>query len=111
MMNTARFTGPIAVVLGAIGVVAAPIVNADSSDDAYLQSLKSVGITWASGGDQAMIQVGHEICGDFDKGLTYDQSVADTKKGSQLSDASVGKITGAAVGAYCPQYLSKLPGS
>jgi hypothetical protein len=108
MKNTARFTGPLVAILGAIGVVAAPITNADSTDDAYLQGLKAAQITWPDGGDGSMVHIGQGICKDFANGMTFEQALADVKSvAPQLADASIGKIMGVAVGNYCPQYQSK----
>lgn len=108
MKNTARLTGPLAAVLGSIAVIAAPLAHADSADDAYLQTLKDKGITWPNGGDQTMTQLGHAVCTDWSKGMTFEQTLADAKTAfTQLADTSVAKIMGAATGVYCPQYSSK----
>lgn len=108
MKKTARLTGPLAAVLGGIAVITAPIANADSMDDAYLQALRDKGITWPSGSDQTMLQIGHAVCGDWSKGFTFDQTLADAKSAlPQLADASIAKIMGLATGTYCPQYSSK----
>jgi uncharacterized protein DUF732 len=108
MKNTARFTGPLAALLGGIAVITTPIASADSTDDGYLQALKDKGITWPSGSDQTVIQIGHAGCTDWSKGMTFDQTFADAKSGlPQLQDASIARIMGAATGAYCPQYSSK----
>jgi hypothetical protein len=108
MKKAARLTAPLAAVLGGIAVLAAPIANADSSDDAYLQTLKDKGITWPSSADQTMVQIGHAVCTDWAHGFTFEQTFADAKQGlPQLQDASLAKIMGAATGVYCPQYSSK----
>ncbi|OBA73942.1 hypothetical protein A5641_00285 [Mycobacterium sp. 1554424.7] len=108
MKKSARWTAPLAAVLGGIAVLAAPIANADSSDDAYLQTLKDKGITWPSSGDQTMVQIGHAVCTDWSHGFTFEQTFADAKQGlPQLQDTSLAKIMGAATGVYCPQYSSK----
>lgn len=108
MKKAARWTAPLAAVLGGIAVLAAPIANADSSDDAYLQTLKDKGITWPSSGDQTMVQIGHAVCTDWSHGFTFEQTFADAKQGlPQLQDTSLAKIMGAATGVYCPQYSSK----
>jgi hypothetical protein len=39
MKKTARLTGPLAAALAGFAVITAPIANADSTDDAYLQRL------------------------------------------------------------------------
>lgn len=103
-----KMTGPLAAVLGGIAVMTAPIASADATDDAYLQTLKDKGITWASGSDQTMVQIGHAVCTDWSKGFTFEQTLADAKSGlPQLADTSLAKIMGAATGSYCPQYSSK----
>jgi hypothetical protein len=90
MKNTARLTGPLAAVLGGISVSIAPIANAEAGDDVYLQTLTQSGITWPSGGDQTMIQIGHAVCADWSKGFTLDQTLADAKSAlTQLADTSV----------------------
>ncbi len=108
MKRHARLTGPLAAILGGIAVITAPLANADSTDDAYLQTLKDKGITWPSGSDQTMVQIGHAVCTDWSRGFTFEQTLADAKSGlPQLADASLAKILGAATGVYCPQYSSK----
>jgi hypothetical protein len=108
MKNTARLTRPLAVLLGGIAIVSAPLANADSTDDVYLQTLKDKGITWPSGSDQTMIQIAHAVCGDWSQGLTFEQSLANAKSAlPQLADTSLAKIMGVATGSYCSQYSSK----
>lgn len=108
MKKPARLTGPLAAVLGGIAVITAAIAYADSTDDAYLQALKDKGITWSNGSDQTMVQIGHAVCGDWAKGFTFEQTLADAKSGlPQLADASIAKIMGTSTGVYCPQYASK----
>ncbi|SPM28507.1 DUF732 domain-containing protein [Mycobacterium terramassiliense] len=108
MKKLARLTGSLAAALGGVAVIAAPLANADSADDAYLQTLKDKGITWPSGADQTMVQIGHAVCTDWSKGMTFEQTLADAKSGMpQLADASLAKIMGASTGVYCPQYSSK----
>ncbi len=108
MKKPARLTGPLAAVLGGIAVFAAPIATADSADDAYLSTLKDKGITWPSGADPTMVQIGHAVCTDWSKGMTFEQTLADARSGlPQLAETSLAKIVGAATGVYCPQYSSK----
>ena len=108
MKNTARCTGALAAALGGIAVITAPVASADSADDGYPQALKDKAITWPSGSDQTMVQIGHAVCTDWSRGMTFEQTFADAKSGlPQLQDASIARIMGAATGAYCPQYSSK----
>lgn len=108
MKNTARLAGPVAVVAGAVCIVAAPIAGADPADDQYLQTLHLRGLSWADGADGSMINVGHAVCTDFDGGATAAQTVTDVKKSLGLSSGGSNIIVGAAVAAYCPQNRSKL---
>jgi Protein of unknown function (DUF732) len=109
MKKTSRLTGPLAAVLGGVAVMVTPIASADPTDDSYLQSLQDKGITWPTGSEQTMIQIGHAVCGDWSKGFTFDQTLADAKSGlPQLADTSIAKIIGVATGEYCFQYSSKL---
>ena len=88
--------------------ITAPIASADSTDDGYLQALKDRGITQPSGSDQTMVQIGHAVCTDWSRGMTFDRTFADAKSGlPQLQDVSIARITGAAPRACCPQYTSK----
>jgi Protein of unknown function (DUF732) len=108
MTNSSPFTLPLAVALGAIAVSVAPIANADSTDDTYLQGLKDAQITWPNGGDSSMVTIGKGVCKDFSNGMTLEQAAGDVRSiAPQLADFSIGKIMGVAVGAYCPQYKSK----
>jgi uncharacterized protein DUF732 len=106
MKSTARLTGTIAAILGSTVLIAAPIANADSADDAFLHALSAQGITWPNGEDKTVVNVGHGVCTDWANGMTLQQTFADVKT-LQLSDTNSGYLIGAATQAYCPQYMSK----
>ncbi len=106
MKNVTRLTGMVAAILGGI-FIAAPIANADQTDDIYLHALTQGGISWANGSDQTMITLGHAVCTDWSEGATQEQTVADVKKALGLSDSGTGYIVGAATQSYCPQYMSR----
>jgi len=109
MKNTARLSGPIAVVLaGVVAFAAAPTAKADPADDAYLRALQQRGLSWANGADPTMISVGHAVCQDWVAGDTMAQTVDDVKKALGLSDNGAGSVIGAATGSYCPEFRSKL---
>jgi hypothetical protein len=108
MKNMARCAGLVAAIIGSSTIIAAPVVNADPADDAYLHALTQGGLSWDSGSDQKMISVGHAVCTDWSGGNTLAQTVADVKNSLGLSDGGTGTILGAATAAYCPQYQSKL---
>ena len=106
MKSTVRLIGTVAAILGGIVLIATPIANADSADDAFLHALSAQGISWSNGDDKTVVGVGHGVCTDWANGMTFQQTFADVKT-LQLSDASSGYLIGAATQAYCPQYLSK----
>src|ERR1700739_1271870 len=106
MMSTARLTGTVAGILGGFVLIATPIANADSTDDAFLHALSAQGITWSNGEDKTVVNVGHGVCADWANGFTFQQTFADVKT-LQLSDTNSGYLIGAATQAYCPQYISK----
>ena len=108
MKNTARLTGPLAAALAGIALVGAPIANADVADDVFLQALRDNGITWRIGSDQTMIQIGRAVCANWSNGFTFEQALAEARSAlPQLADSAIGRIMGAATGAYCPQYQNK----
>ena len=106
MKNVTWLTGTVAAILGGI-VIAAPIANADQTDDIFLQALTQGGISWANGSDQMMVTMGHAVCKDWSDGATQEQTVADVKKALGLSDSGTGYLVGAATQSYCPQYMSR----
>lgn len=71
MNNTTSSRGSIAVGMAALVVLAAaPAANADPADDNFLRALNQRGLTWPSGNDQTMINVGHAVCADWAGGDT-----------------------------------------
>jgi Protein of unknown function (DUF732) len=109
MKKIALRAGLVAALIGGSAVIAAPVVNADPTDDVYLHALTSGGLSWDAGSDQKMISVGHGVCTDWSGGNTLAQTVTDVKTTLGLSDGGTGTLLGAATAAYCPQYDSKLP--
>ncbi len=107
MKNTARLTGLVAAVLGGIAVIAAPIANADATDDIFLQALGQQGISFSNLSDQTVVSAGHGVCQDWSNGATLIQTLSDVKGALKLSDTNTGFFVGAATQSYCPQYMSK----
>jgi hypothetical protein len=109
MKYTVRMAGPIAAaVAGFVAIAVAPTASADPADDAYLQRLQGLGLSWPSDQGQTMINVGHAVCQDFDGGDTMAQTVGDVKKALGVTNNGAGSIVGAAVTAYCPENRGKL---
>jgi hypothetical protein len=109
MKNTARLSGPIVVGLTAFVVLAAaPAATADPADDNFLRALTQRGLSWPSGNDQTMINVGHAVCADWAGGDTMAQTVDDVQKTLGLSTNGAGTVIGAATASYCPEFRSKM---
>ena len=106
MRLAAKLASPAAIMFCA-AVVAAPTAHADA-DSAYLDALSKHGITWSS--DATVIKIGHAVCTDWAAGNSFQQTVSDVRNAEpHLSDENVGYLIGAATGAYCPQFESRLP--
>ena len=101
-----KFAAPAGAIFFSAAVVTAPLAHADA-DSAYLGALSGHGITWSS--DSTVIAVGHAVCTDWAAGNTLQQTYSDVRSAlTNLSDDSVAFLIGAATGAYCPQYESKV---
>ncbi|HTX95946.1 MAG TPA: DUF732 domain-containing protein [Mycobacterium sp.] len=107
MKNTARLAGVVAAVLGGLAVAAAPMANADSTDDVFLHVLGQQGITFSNLSDQTVVNAGHGVCQDWSNGATLPQTYSDVNGALGLSDTNTGFFIGAATQSYCPQYMSK----
>lgn len=95
--------GVIAAAPLAAGVGAA---SADTIDEiAYIAALDDEGIYYSSA--DAAIELGYASCEALDSGATVTQVVNAGIDGAAgfYSDYEVGYITGAAIGAFCPEYL------
>lgn len=77
-----------------------------SSDSAYLSSLRASEPALAEVPDDDLIAVGQGACDlfdeqGFDAGLS---SLIDRSAGAGISSSGAGQIAGAATAAYCPEY-------
>jgi len=107
MKNTARLTGPLAAVLGSLAVIAAPIANADATDDVFLQVLGQQGISFSNLSNQTVVNAGKGVCQDWANGANLAQTLSDVQGALKLSDTNSGFFIGAATQSYCPQYMSR----
>ncbi|OIN80702.1 DUF732 domain-containing protein [Mycobacterium malmoense] len=99
----AKLTIPMMV--GAALTTGTAIAMADSTDDAYIAKLQSLGFNWSSGGESDMISIGHQICADRMAGKTPDAIASDihsTLSSKGYSFADVTGMVSAAESTYCP---------
>ena len=103
----------IPVMAGAALVSGAAIATATTpQDDAYLNALRAVGLTWPPQTDEALIAEAHDICYDLTWGW-QPQVIADdihdhlNKRGVTLLD--VGTMVNAAHRTYCPGNVCAAP--
>jgi hypothetical protein len=96
-----------AVTVAAVALACAPIASAAPEDD-FLQYIANNGITWPAGKDQQVIDTGYAVCTDWKNGATFGQEAQDLKDTTGWDDHKIGTFVGAATGAFCPQYQSKI---
>lgn len=95
-------SGVAAVIAGAAPAHA----NPESTDAAFLTSLQSAGLTFASN-DRA-IAAGHSVCGLIENGMSGLQVVKDvTSDNPGLSMDDAAQFAAIAANSYCPQQLAK----
>jgi hypothetical protein len=92
------------VLVAALGLPAAPIAQADATDDAFLGALTSKGIHFGSP-EKAFI-AGHEVCDELDNGKSPTQVASTVQSNSNMDGYHAGFLVGAAIRAYCPKYAS-----
>jgi Protein of unknown function (DUF732) len=104
-----RLLGAMAAVF--IGLLAAvPTARADATDDTFLASLKSEGITDHTSSGHA-IEAGHFVCTKLDNGVPVNDVVSDVLMSSNMPAYHSGYFVGAAIDAYCPRHKSQIPSS
>jgi hypothetical protein len=104
-----RLLGAIAAMfIGLLTVV--PTAHADATDDRFLASLKSEGITDHTSSSHA-IEAGHFVCTKLDNGVPINDVVSDVLMSSNMPAYHSGYFVGAAIDAYCPRHKSQIPAS
>ncbi|MBW0018601.1 MAG: DUF732 domain-containing protein [Mycobacterium sp.] len=92
-----------------IGLLAAtPSAHADTSDDRFLASLKSQGISDHMSPTHA-IEAGHLVCTKLDNGVSPSDVASDVLNSSSMPAYHSGYFVGAAIDAYCPQHRTDVP--
>lgn len=80
--------------------------DAETLDElAYIMALDEEGIYYSS--EDAAIELGYGTCSALDNGASVDMVVLAGIDGADgfYSDYEVGYLTGAAIAAFCPEYL------
>jgi hypothetical protein len=88
--------------LGPLG--AASTARADSNDDKFISVLKQQGITDHVSPAHA-IEAGHMVCQKLDGGASPSDVATDVVNSSNMPAYHSGYFVGAAIKAYCPQYM------
>jgi Protein of unknown function (DUF732) len=96
-----------AAAVAAVALASAPVASAGPDED-FLQYIAANGITWPAGKDQQVVDTGHAVCADWKNGATFQQEYQDLKDVTGWDDNKIGTFIGAATGAFCPQYKSKV---
>lgn len=92
-------------VVGLLGL--APVARADASDNQFLAILKKDDINHSSA--SAAIAAGRKVCEYLDTGMNLTNVEQDVENSSGLPDYDTGFFVGAAIKAYCPQFMPAVP--
>ena len=95
LMSVAALLGP------------APVARADAADTQFLNMLKKDDINHTS--SQAAIAAGRKVCEYLDTGMNLTNVEQDVENSSGLPDYDTGFFVGAAIKAYCPQFMPAVP--
>ncbi|MBX7448130.1 DUF732 domain-containing protein [Mycolicibacterium sp. 3033] len=90
-----------------VGLVSAPSALADPEGD-FLTVIGKGGITWPSDKTEQVLDTGRAVCQDWENGATFEQEVADLTSVTDWTDYQAGYFVGAATGAFCPEWESKV---
>ncbi|AFM19177.1 Protein of unknown function (DUF732) [Mycolicibacterium chubuense NBB4] len=96
-----------AAVACAAALAGAPAALADPEGD-FLTVISKGGITWPSEKTRQVIETGYAVCQDWENGATFEKEVADLTSVTDWTDYQAGYFVGAATGAFCPEYESKV---
>ncbi len=101
----------VAVVVALLGLLAAvSTAHADATDDKFLATLRSEGITDHISSAHA-IEAGHFVCVKLDNGMTPTDVANDVLNSSNMPAYHSGFFVGASIDAYCPRHKPELPGA
>jgi hypothetical protein len=88
-------------------LVTAPMAAATPEDN-FLSVLAAEGISMPSGDPANTIEVGKAVCQDWAAGATLLQETSSISDAAGITPDQAGFFIGAATGAFCPEYESKL---
>ena len=98
-----------AIGIASIGLLAAaPIAQADSTDQKFLNALKEQGITDQASSSHA-IEAAHFVCVRLDNGQSAADVAQDVMKSSQLPEFHTGFFVAESIYAYCPRHTDQIP--
>ena len=82
--------------------------HADSTDDKFLATLRSQGISDHVSNAHA-IDAGHVVCVQLDNGMSTEAVVNDVLNSSNMPAYHSGFFVGASIDAYCPRHKAEIP--
>ena len=98
-----------AIGIASIGLLtAAPIAQADSTDQKFLNALKEQGITDQASASHA-IEAAHFVCVRLDNGQSAADVAQDVMKSSHLPEFHTGFFVAESIYAYCPRHTDQIP--
>jgi hypothetical protein len=97
-----------ALFIGPMGAIAT--AQANTSDDKFISTIKSEGITDHVSSAHA-IEAAHSVCQKLDGGESPTAVANDVLNSSTMPAYHSGYFVGASIDAYCPQYKSGVSGN
>jgi hypothetical protein len=94
---------PCAVLLFAAALFSAAPASADPNDGAFVDALAKGGIAFPD--DNAAISIAHSVCAGLDQSNKSGILAMKVMKETDLSMKQSSYFIGAAISAYCPQYI------
>jgi Protein of unknown function (DUF732) len=99
----------VATAVALIGLLASvSTAHADPTDDKFLATLRSQGITDHIS-DAHAIEAGHFVCVKLDNGVSVANVANDVLFSSNMPAYHSGFFVGASIDAYCPRHKSEIP--
>jgi hypothetical protein len=105
MRLSAKIAGSVFTGLTATALLCAPFAAASPEDD-FVSVITDQGVTWPGATPANMVAAGKGVCEDWGNGATFEQEVGSLA--AHLSPDDAAFLIGAATGAFCPQYESKV---
>jgi hypothetical protein len=97
------------VLMCAAALVSAAPASADATDGAFVDALAKDGIVIPD--HNAAISMGHSVCAELDQSNKSSVLAMKLMKETDMTMKQSGYFIGAAVSAYCPQYIGHIDNS